>query len=216
MSMPPRFPARTPVLPPDVQRRVQDELQPGERLVWAEQPNPRVFARGAWALSVVGIPFTLFSITWLTVAAKGMWFGSRSPMHEGGFSALLGCVPLWGLPFLLVGVGMLSAPIWMRRAARRSVYAVTDRRAIIWRAKAFGDEIEVRSFRPSELGELTRVERADGSGDLVFREIVNTRHDNDIDRRTIRTRIGFIGVDRVREVEDLLRKTLIREPAGEV
>jgi hypothetical protein len=103
----------------------------------------------------------------------------------------------------------------MRRTALRTVYALTDRRAIVWRARAVRREIEVRSFQSAELGEITRVERADGTGDLVFRELVSTTYDSDGDRRTTRTRLGFIGVDRVRELEDLLRKTLIREPPGQ-
>ena len=213
MSTPSRFPPRSPVLPPDVHRRVQDELQPGERLVWAEQPNPRAYARGAWAISVFGVVFTGFAVLWISVAGGMLWFGHRSPLDEGGFMSLLACLPLWGVPFLVIGLGMICAPIWMRRAAGRTVYALTDRRAIVWRAKALRGEIEVRSFQPAELGELTRVERTDGTGDLVFREIVSTGYDSDGDRRTTRTRLGFIGIERVRDVEDLLRKTLMRDGA---
>ena len=215
VTAPSRFPPRAPVLPPDVQRRVQDELQPGERLVWAEQPDPRAFARGAWVISLFGIPFTGFAVFWICMAGGMLWFGNRSPVQEGGWMTLLGCLPLWGVPVLAIGLGMIGAPLWMRRAARRTVYALTDRRAIVWRARPVRREIEVRSFQPAELGELTRVERDDGTGDLVFRELVSTSYDSDGDRRTTRTRIGFIGIDRVREVEDLLRKTLIREPTGQ-
>ena len=39
-----------PVLDPAARARIQSELQPGERLLWAGQPVPALFARGAWAI----------------------------------------------------------------------------------------------------------------------------------------------------------------------
>jgi hypothetical protein len=39
--------------------------------------------------------------------------------------------PLFGVPFVLIGLGMLAAPYWMRRKAQNTVYALTDKRALI-------------------------------------------------------------------------------------
>ena len=62
----------------------------------------------------------------------------------GAFGVLF---PLFGLPFVMVGVGMLSSPFWLRRRAKRTCYALTDRRAILWEAGWFGS-VEVRSYGP--------------------------------------------------------------------
>jgi hypothetical protein len=204
-----RFPPRTPILSPDVNARVQSELQPGERLVWAAQPNPRAYARGSWAISIFGVVFTAFAAFWILMAGGFAWFaGGVISNHASGPGAVFACFPLFGVPFLLIGVAMLLAPVWMRRAARRAAYAITDRRALVWQARPFGSELTVRSFAPAELTQITRVERADGTGDLVFLEVFNHSTNSKGHRSTTRTRFGFLGVDGVRDVEDLLRKTL--------
>jgi hypothetical protein len=200
-----RFPLRVPILPPDVNARVHSELQPGEHLVWAGQPNPRAYARGAWVISIFGVVFAAFAAFWILMAGGfALLAGSATAGAGAGFA----CFPLLGVPFLLIGVAMLLAPLWMRRAARRAVYAITDRRAIVWQARPFGSELTVRSFAPAELTQITRVERADGTGDLVFLEVFNHSVNSKGHRSSTRTRLGFLGVDGVRDVEDVLRKTL--------
>jgi hypothetical protein len=204
-----RFPLRIPILPPDVNTRVQSELQPGERLVWAGQPNPRAYARGSWVISIFGVVFTAFAAFWILMAGGFAWFaGGAVSDHAGGSGAVFACFPLFGVPFLLIGIALLFAPVWTRRAARRAVYAITDRRAIAWQARPFGSELTVRSFAPAELTQITRVERADGTGDLVFLEVYNHSVNSKGHRSTSRTRFGFLGIDAVRDVEDLLRQTL--------
>lgn len=209
MTPPPRVPTLQD-LPPDARARVQSELLPGERLAWAAQPVPRLYARGGWAISIFGVFFGGFALFWIAAAGGMAWFAHEAAGPAGG---VVSCFPLFGIPFLLVGLGMLTAPVWMRKAAARTVYAITDRRAIICRGKALGG-VEVSSFQPADLQTLTRVERADGGGDLVFRETVHTSYDSDGDRRTTRTRVGFIGVAGVREVEAVLRQTLLAGGAG--
>lgn len=54
---------------------------------------------------------------------------------------------------------------------------------------------------------MERVERPDGSGDLIFEQYTQRRGSS-----THTIRHGFISVPRVRDVEDVLRKTLVQEP----
>jgi hypothetical protein len=205
-------PLMTPVLPPEAQSRIAGELQPGEKLIWAAQPIPALYARSGWGLAIFGIFFGGFALFWIAMAGGMMWFSNDGPPGGGsGIGKAFSCFPLFGLPFLAIGVGMLTAPIWMRRNAARTVYGLTDRRAILCQGKTFGG-VEVRSFGPPDLTHMTRVERANGTGDLIFREVISTSYDSEGDRRTNRTRIGFIAIERVRDVENLVRTQLMPMP----
>ena len=99
-------------------------------------------------------------------------------------------------------------PFWMYRRAQRTCYALTDQRAIVWAAGWFGGT-EVRSFRAADLGKMARRDYADGSGDLIFQEFVTVSRDSDGDLRSQRTERGFLGIENVREVEELVQRTLL-------
>ncbi len=129
-----------------------------------------------------------------------------------GWGGLIGCLPLFfclfTLPFLFIGGWMLTAPLWMPRRIRRIIYALTDRRALIWEPGWFRDRYTVRSYAREGLGRMVRVDRADGSGDLVFEEYYTRSTDSDGTSSTTRHQRGFMGIDGVREVEELVRLTL--------
>jgi hypothetical protein len=109
------------------------------------------------------------------------------------------------LPSVGLIISSLVIAIWLlvvlsRRRGRhllaREVYALTDRRAIIWLPKQ-ASAVAVHTFQPGTIRaeELHRVERRDGSGDVVFR------------RHFIPT--GFREVANVRRVEELVRRFLV-------
>ena len=194
-------------LPPELDTRVRSELRDGERLLWVGQPNPGRFARQAIPLVLFGIPWTAFSVFWM-VAASGILFAGFGA--AGGFGAFFVCFPLFGLPFVLIGLWMLSSPYWYRRQARQTCYALTDRRAILWQASTFGS-ISVRSYGPEALGKIHRTERPDGGGDLIFEEIITIGRDSDGGTTRNTTRRGFLAIDEVRRIEELLRKALLAD-----
>ena len=111
--------------------------------------------------------------------------------------------PLWGVPFICIGLGMLTAPYWAARAARRTIYAITDRRAIAWQAKGWG-KVEVHNFQPERLTSMTRTQRPDGGGDLVFEQFEERKGSG-----TTTVKRGFMAVQRVQGVEDVIRETLL-------
>jgi hypothetical protein len=192
-------------LPEELDSRVRGELERGEQLLWVGQPRPSRFARASIPMVLFGIPWTAFAVFWVAMASGAMFMGA-----PGGIGGFFACFPLFGLPFVAIGIGMLSSPYWMRRKARRTCYALTDRRAILWEAGTFGS-VEVRSYRPAELNRICRTEHADGNGDLVFEEIVTVGTDSDGHRTTNTKRRGFLCIDDVRSVEELLRKALLTE-----
>ena len=179
-------------LPNQVRNRVEMELRAGERIVWTGQPIPERFARFSWFLAVFGIFWTGFSVFWVLGAG---WMTSNSST-PGPFKLF----PLFGLPFVAIGIGMLTSPIWMRKKAANMAYVITDQRAFIseqtWRGG-----IHVQSFGPRELQSLERRQHADGSGDLIF--FTERWRDSDGDRRTRQS--GFFAIRDVKAVEEHLR-----------
>ena len=89
---------------------------------------------------------------------------------------------------------------------RRIHYALTDRRALIWEPGWF--RYTVRSYAREALGRMVRVDRTGGAGDLVFEEYYTRSTDSDGMSSTTRHQRGFMGIDGVREVEELVRLTL--------
>src|SRR5258705_524813 len=128
------------------------------------------------------------------------WVGScRPPARRGG----------WGCPLARWASGdgdEREGGETKSDEARRIVYALTDRRAITITPSLIGSRM-FQSFGPEFLPQLSRVERANGCGDLVFRRL-------ELNYQTSRswpqtaTAMGFLGIENVRAVEGLVRQTL--------
>ena len=94
-------------------------------------------------------------------------------------------------------------------------YALTTRRALVWEPSSGGTALH--SYEPGRLGAMTRIEREDGVGDLVFEEYTYTYQANVAPagqpavweaRQGVGQR-GFMNIAGVREVERKLRQTLL-------
>jgi hypothetical protein len=184
-------------LPQDVSRLVDAELRNGERIAWTGQPIPSRFARRSIGIVLFGIPWTAFALFWIAGAS-----GFKMP----DFSHGSGIFPLFGLPFVLIGFGMLSSPYWMLRKARRTAYVITDQRAIVLAGGAFGSTT-IRSFDPDRLNDIRRVQKPDGTGDLIFER--TWASDGDAGRQS--TDHGFLAIAGVRDVEGFI--TRLTHPA---
>ncbi len=146
-------------LPPDLDWIARDELAPDESVEYAAQPSAGRTVLRSFGTWIFAIPWTAFSLFWTFAAAGGL---------SGGWPSGFGWIfPLFGLPFVAVGLTMLASPFFAWRKARRSLCVVTDRRAILFEGAGFR-EIGVRSFTPDALRFVRRTERPDGSGDLLF------------------------------------------------
>lgn len=166
------------------------ELQPGEVVTWVGQPDPRRMMLQGFALWLFFIPWTAFALFWMAGAS-----GFRVPEFNEPFDLF----PLFGLPFLLIGIGGLSAPFWLKSKARQMIYVVSNKRAFSLTGRR---SVTVESWRPEQLASITRTERLDGSGDLVF--ATETWRDSDGDRRTRQK--GFMAIPDVRLVEGHLQR----------
>jgi hypothetical protein len=190
-------------LPPDLMERARSELRDGERLLWVGQPRPGRFAKQAIPLVIFGIPWTGFALFW-TAGASGLFFDGP---RNGGFGLFSVLFPLFGLPFIFIGLALLSSPYWALRKAKRTFYALTDKRAILSDANNFGG-FEIRDYGPAELAKLRRVEYGNGEGDLIFEEV--TTISTSTKRTTTRTQLhGFMAIPNVKAIEELIRRALL-------
>ena len=175
------------------------ELDPGERLLWSGVPSARGTAVSALPLTFMGILFTGFAAFWIASAAS-----ATSSFSGDGFPGAI--FPLFGVPFLLIGLGMLFGPLWAYRGAKSTVYAVTDKRVMVITA---ANTVGVRSFTPDDIGDIVRVEGPDGSGTLRFGAAANLAV-----RGGARLSLGvFVGIPEVRRVEQLIRENLLQRAA---
>ena len=180
---------------PEDDPTIRRELAPGERLVWQGQPGIGRLMLRSLAIALFGVPFTGFALFWAGMAAR---ITAESPF------ALAKLFPLFSLPFLVVGGGMVLAPVWGAWQGTKTRYAITDRRALVCEPR-LGSGIQTRSFAADALTHITRNQRGDGSGDLIFEEVRTLGRKGEL--RT--TRHGFFAILDVRRAETILRETLL-------
>jgi hypothetical protein len=172
----------------ELRTALERQLEAGERILWTEMPDPAEHARRELATAVFGCLWCGFMVFFTALTASAASVGGLV------FSAL----------FWLIGLYLLASPWRAHRAARRTIYGITDRRAII---VLLGREVRVRSFYPRHIGSLTLVERANGSGHVVI------RHDVELDGEGGKTNVeaGFFGISDLAGVRRLLDE-LARKP----
>jgi Bacterial PH domain len=90
-----------------------------ERVLWRGQPDVAAYSlRGAWYLIPFSILWCAFAIFWeasVLLSGKHNWF-----------------FVLWGIPFVALGLYMVFGRLLVARAeARRTHFAITDRRVLI-------------------------------------------------------------------------------------
>ena len=136
----------------------QEDLRPGERLVWTGQPNPdRLLSLG----DIMMIPFSLmwggFAFFW-EASVLSIYFkpGSNMPI----------VMPLFGIPFCLIGFWLIFGRFFTMRAMRkRTFYALTDQRALFL---TVGRQRNLQYVTIDSQLNYQKSVRADGSGSLMF------------------------------------------------
>lgn len=202
-------------IPASYRQAVEKELTRDEKLLWVGRPslNPQVHPRNPMLLMIGGGLLALAVLIVLVnlVSAVG---GKSVGLIGFLFAGVLGVI---GLAFLLP---------WLINTAKqcRYCYAVTNRRALLVELSMKGPAVQ--SYLPQQLVGMERKDHAAiaGAGDLVF-EYVFTLPGNSINpltgsflqqgatagssRSPQRVPRGFLCLDQVRDVEDLVRTTLL-------
>ncbi len=183
-------------LPETLGNLVRGELAQGEVVRWVAQPKPGRWAIKSLGIALFGIPFAGFAVFWIIKGFEmNAWTAEHFPDKGGGMDL---CFPLFGLPFVLVGLAMLSSPLWMMYKANQTAYVITDRRAIVLEG---GWGIHIRSFGPGDIDSIRRTLYADGTGDVVFaKELTGTSSGGRVQIKEW----GFYAVPNPKEAEELL------------
>ena len=176
----------------DAQLRAQSELQSGESLYWSGTADPARAALNALPAAIFGIPFAGFALFWVTQAyhASSAMSKSSSNAFTSGFRVF----PLFGLPFVLVGLGIILAPLWAFLRGGSTVYAVTNQRVMIITGAS---NRSVRSYTPADIVSVEHRERPDGSGDIVLQTNALTRANNNL---VSPVKVTLCGVSNVKQV----------------
>lgn len=179
-----------PVIPFRLRDVVDRELERDDRIEWLGMPKRVYFTPVAIGAFLFGIPWTAFALFWTAAAAE-----FKLPAFNKGFDLF----PLFGVPFVLIGLAMLSSPIWAYWRAGKTVYIVTNRRAITFDG---GWSTTIRSYPPDKLTDIYRREKPDGSGDVIIAR--RAWRDSDGDRQT--EELGFMRIADVKDVERRLKE----------
>ena len=179
---------------PELETILRRELLPGERLLWSGRPDPSRL-RAIFAIWFFAVPWTAFALFWEAMALLPWMASSHTPL---GIQWSFGIIfPLFGLPFIGIGLGMLWMPFKARRKAAQTIYGLTDRRML--RVTA-GTKRESASVLISQMGPIDVTADADGYGTLRIQ--AGTRLDSDGDKVT--ERFEVFGVPGVNRLEGLL------------
>jgi hypothetical protein len=166
----------TPRLPQDLQRHLQAELAPGERLLYAGQPN----WRAEWGKYLIMI---VFGVGWMSICgpmalfvwAEALGFPVTTP-GKGMPHGLAIFFALFMIPFLLVGFACLAAPYQGIRNNRRTVHAATDQRILtVTAAKA----VKIDSCKLAAVNFIKRHDGSNGFGSLSIGYGVEKDSDGD-------------------------------------
>jgi hypothetical protein len=195
------------ILSPAQKSQLHCELVEGENVLWVGRPSvSRALLTGdALVPLVMGLIWTPMIAPPAIMMTVHFVSGGVEP-GQGWVVwpiALAVHFVLW--VFAFVGLWMLSIPLWTWHKTRHTFYAVTDRRAIICEPLCFRG-VQIRSYFSEDLrGVLARNERSDRSGDLILEEYLarGAKGGSVIKER------GFMGIPHVREVEQIVRGTLL-------
>lgn len=179
-------------LPRDALQRLTRELA-GEPILWAGRPSARAVFWKSTPILLFGIPWLAFSLAWELIAL-GVFFNTGIGKVEGPGGILAYVFPIFGLPFVAIGIGLVGAPLWGARKAMRTVHVLTDRRLV---TAVLGKTLSIRSIDPQRVYDVTRVEKSDGSGTITF--ALGSYRDSDGDK--VEKSEIWPGIPDIRELE---------------
>lgn len=183
-------------LPHRLRAAVVKEFE-GERIVWTGRPGAGRAFLATLPIWLFAIPWTVFSVGWTGFALfAGLLSGKPPPSTAQSMMAVV--FPLFGLPFVLIGIYMLAMPLRAWLGARNTVHVLGDRR---FATVTVGRKLKVKSFMTSAITHTERTERRDGSGTLKV--VFGNKRDSEGDK--VEEAEVLYGIRDVRKAERLVR-----------
>lgn len=175
---------------------VESVLQADEELLLLCKPQVRLWRTGY-------LPMALFAALWLGIIGTISFFTVRECLECVQEKPGLLLMVLFLVPFWVVGIGFVHSPWRLRELDRRTVYLLTNRRAVVLRPSEFRFRPTQKDY-PLEHGMIKEVqEKGDGSGSLVFGyEVQQTKGGENY------MPVGFLHVPQLQRVRDILLSAL--------
>lgn len=177
---------------------IRNELNRNEQVLWSDEPLPSFFYGGTIVLSIFGLFFFGFALFWCLSALS---MGNDTLMPQPAIAKIF---PFFSTPFMLVGLGLILAPLWNYRSMRNTCYAITNERCIL--ISGFRS-LKTRSYPLNTIHNIEKRQRVNGYGDLIFSKEYST-HYRDGRRRTSVDLIGFKNIPNVSGVNRILRDAM--------
>jgi hypothetical protein len=141
---------------------IVQELDADEKVLWSGRPRQGILLHGS---DIFLIPFSLmwggFAIFWEVAA---LYATSRPTSNAPDFVRFV--FPLFGLPFVAVGLYFMFGRFFVDRAQRaKTTYGITNHRVII-RSGLFSRTTKSLNLRT--LSDVTLAEKSDGSGTITL------------------------------------------------
>jgi hypothetical protein len=141
---------------------IKYELGSDETLLWAAQPKQGIVFRSS---DIFLIPFSLlwggFAIFW-EIMALSVFFGAEE-RPPAGFAIIF---PLWGIPFVIVGLYMMFGRFLVDSKRRaKTFYGLTNQRIIVVSGLM---SRKVKSMNLRTLSDISLTEKSDGTGTITF------------------------------------------------
>ncbi len=196
----PELLAFVPDATPRERREVEAELWEAELIRWATRPQPLIWCAGTWTRLIVATLGLSFIVFW---CGKAMQQAERVllPIEPPLLSALISTAPLW-----LTLLFLATQPWRKRLKARRTLYLITDRRAIVMKPRLFSPS-QARSWKLARNMVVRGEAHPDKRGNLVLTEhIIGNGGSPEYTRQV--WRYGFLDLTNVWEAEKELRKAI--------
>lgn len=126
-----------------------DVLQPKEQLIWKGRPSPTRSMAVAALKTIFGVFFFCGAVVMTVIA------------NQHGMA-------LFGVPLLLGGLWLVTVPVRLAMRARKTYYAITDKRVLIVKA---GKRIKVITITSGDITDYERSDRGDGTGDIRLHRV---------------------------------------------
>lgn len=192
----------------DLRGRVKSELDPDERLLWVGRPVRLPTRSGCFWYGVAVVVIALAVVLFALLGTAGIAPRERDMVQSAGVGALIVA--------LLTAAGTTSGWLARRKATSefaQRLYALTNRRAIVWLPARPRGAVRVVSIPRGKVRTVHRIEFPDGSGDVIFTTPgMAVETEMTLDTPYV-VPAGFHGVADVRRVEEQVRRVLIVESA---
>lgn len=153
-----------------------DKMEPGEAILYVAKPEPGHEGQVKIWFLPFAIVWTLFSIFWFTAAVAGA-ISSKSIATWG--------MALFGVPFVVIGIGMLTTPYITYKRELHTIYALTDKRALVFSNEGVH---ELVAYDDKHFGPIVPKPYSPERSDIMFR--------SNLDAESPGVTGGFWGIER--------------------